>query len=188
MKLPDWYRGCAADRNKRRHVAHHTATRRDARAGSDHDMIRYRCLSTNHDTVAEVSAAGNPDLSRYHAGETDSYVMTNLHQVIDHGARTNDGIAERASVYCRVSADFDIVSDHDATKLRYADWSARSWSKSKTGCANPCAGKNFHPIAYQRVADRSAIPHNTTIAEYDALPNHSIAADPAAASQYNTCT
>ncbi len=37
--------------------------------------------------LAEVSAASNPELSRYHAGETNSYVMTNLHQVIDHGAR-----------------------------------------------------------------------------------------------------
>src|SRR6185437_2077220 len=98
----------------------------------------------------------------------------------DHGARTNDGVAKPASVYRRVGTDFDIVSDHDATKLRYADRSARSWSKSETGCANPCASKDFHPIAYQRVADRSAITHNTTIAEYDALPDHSIAADPAA--------
>ncbi|MCP2001240.1 hypothetical protein J2S34_003726 [Nitrobacter winogradskyi] len=153
VKLPDWYSRRAANRGERGHVAHHTATRRDARAGSNHDMIRYRCLSSNHNVVTEDSAASNADLSRYHAGDTDSYIMTNLHQVIDHSARTNDGVAERASVDCSVSTDFDIVSNHDATKLRCADWPTRSWTKPETGCANSRARKDFHTIAYERVAN-----------------------------------
>ena len=89
-------------------------------------MIGYSSLSPNHHAVADASTASDPDLARNHAAEANVHIMTYLHQVIDHGARTDYGIAECASIDCAVGADFDIVPDQDAPELRNAYRAARS--------------------------------------------------------------
>ncbi len=89
-------------------------------------MIRYSSLSPNHRTVADTSTASDPDLRRYHAAEANVHVMTDLHEVIDHGTRADYGIAKSASVDCAVGADFDIVPYQNSTELRYAYRAARS--------------------------------------------------------------
>jgi hypothetical protein len=51
-----------------------------------------RCLSSDLDEVIESSRASDPDLRNDHATPADLHIMTDLDEVIEARACTNDGV------------------------------------------------------------------------------------------------
>ncbi len=73
--------------------------------------------------------------------------MADLHQIIDLGALTDDGVADGAAVDCGAGADFHIVLDYDAAQLRHFDMTARTHHETKAILPNVTAGVDDHAVA-----------------------------------------
>ncbi|MEK7191792.1 MAG: hypothetical protein AAB153_05800, partial [Pseudomonadota bacterium] len=63
-------------------------------------------------------AAGDPNARRDGGVVANTDVVRDMHLVIELDAITDDGVVERATIDGRIGADFHIIADHDAPKLR----------------------------------------------------------------------
>src|SRR5580765_7120818 len=104
-------------------------------------------LSGQSDEVAEFGAAGDA-----HLGDDDTmlphhHVVSDLHQVVDFGAFSDDSRTERAAINGHVGADLNIVVADHVPNLRDLEVPAVAKNIAKAIRANHRAGVNADPIA-----------------------------------------
>ena len=81
-------------------------------------MARHADLSRQRDVVADRGAAGDADLRDQQRVPADVHAVADLNEVVDFGAGLNPRFADGRPIDRRVRADFDIVFDDDARRLR----------------------------------------------------------------------
>src|ERR1017187_9090025 len=82
-------------------------------------MVRNAGLGGLYHVVSQARAAGKADLAHDHAVLANDHVVSHMDKVVDFGALTNDGGAERAAVNAGVGTDLDVVMDHDVAELKH---------------------------------------------------------------------
>jgi len=97
-------------------------------------------LSSDHDKIADLCAAGNPDLSGQDAAPAENDIVPDLHQIIDHRARTDHGVVSRPAVDRRVGADIHIIADDHPPELRDLDRPLGVRREPESGLADPHTG------------------------------------------------
>src|SRR5215210_4345165 len=142
-------------------------------------------LSTRHDKVAELGAAGNADLAGQDTAAADHDVMPDLDQIIDHCSRADHRVMPGASVDRRVGADIDIIADDDAPELWNLHRAVRIGRETEPGLTDAHAGMQYDPGADQTMAQRYVGPDSAVVTEFDRGCNDRIRADPAPRAQTN---
>jgi hypothetical protein len=74
--------------------------------------------AADRNEIAQYYASRNSHLARKHAMAPNSRVVANLHKIINFGAFTNYGIAQRGTVDCRIRPNLNTVLNNDAAELR----------------------------------------------------------------------
>ena len=94
-------------------------------------MVGHADLSREDHVVFDDAAPGDAHLRREQDTAANRHAVADLHEVVDLGAGTNAGLADRGTIDRGVGADLDIVLDDDVGSLRIF------WKKP-SGCrANP---------------------------------------------------
>ncbi len=97
-------------------------------------------LTTQHDVVIKLYAAGYADLGDDHAAPAQPHVVSDLHQVIDHAPVADNSIRAGAPINRGVGADLDIVVDDDPAQLRHLDVFGRVWREAEAVLTDTHAG------------------------------------------------
>src|SRR3954462_7698278 len=84
-------------------------------------MIAHTYLAANYRIILDNGAATDAGLCGNDDALANVHIVGDLYQVIDFGAVTDTCPAERTTVYTGVSADFDIILNHDGANLRKLD-------------------------------------------------------------------
>src|SRR5262249_56030250 len=73
-------------------IAHQPRLSGDARAGADIQMAGETGLTSRHDKITELRAAGNPDLTGQNAAPAEHHIVPDLHELIDHSPGPTDRV------------------------------------------------------------------------------------------------
>lgn len=84
---------------------------------TDGDMAIHAGLSGHDDVIANLGAAGDPDLRAEEIVLADLDIVSQMAKVIDLGAAADDGVIHRAVVDGGAGADLDVISDDSAAEL-----------------------------------------------------------------------
>ena len=87
--------------------------------------------STDHTMLTKVHGSCNHTVSSNDCMSTDVHVVPNLNQIIKLDAIFKDGIADCAAVNRCIRANINIITDTNATKLRYGLPTATSMCVAK---------------------------------------------------------
>jgi hypothetical protein len=160
-----------------RNIAHHPALAGDACTRANAQVIANGSLPTNHDAVANDSAASDTRLAANGAMPPKMNIVCNLNEVIESASRTDNGVTGRTSVYRAIRPDLDIIPDNDAAELRNAYPAMRGGYETKTSPPNADASGNPDTVAYQGVADASVRPDRALVAEDHPVAYDGVTAD-----------
>src|SRR5579875_413823 len=164
----------------RGHVTHDSGLGADLGARADIEMTDETALTADHHEVAQPGAAGNSCLRDEHALAPDPDVVPDLHEIINHRARADDGVGAGAAVDGGVGADLDVVADDHPAELRHLDEGFLIGREAEAVLAEPRAGIDAHTVAYQAVADAGVGADAHVVAEHHARADHRVGADQAA--------
>ena len=76
-------------------------------------MVGHADLSREDHVVFDDAAPGDAHLRREQDTAANRHAVADLHEVVDLGAGTNAGLADRGTIDRGVGADLDIVLDDD---------------------------------------------------------------------------
>jgi len=76
-------------------------------------------LAAHRHAILQDGRACDSDLSHDYAVVADPHILSNLNEIIDLRSIPDNRVPTAAPIDRGVCADLDIVSDHDATKLRH---------------------------------------------------------------------
>ena len=137
-----------------RHVVEHRRLAADARPVTDGDAVRDSRLPGEDDAVADGRAARDAGLAAQDTRPSDAHVVTDLHQVVDLGARSDARLVERRAVDRRVGADLDVVLEHGDADLRHLEVAPAARDVAEAVGADHRAGVEHHPLPHHRCPDR----------------------------------
>src|SRR5262249_4164340 len=135
-------------------------------------MVGNADLSGQHGEIADRHAARYADLRNNQAMPADRAVVSNLHEIVDLGAFTNNGVAGGAAVDCGVGTDLDVVLDDHAAGLRNLLMAARRRQETESVLSNPDPGMNDDAVADQGVKNGGLRTDRAVPADANAGPNH----------------
>src|SRR5439155_9777140 len=137
-------------------------------------------LSSDHDKIANLCAAGNPNLSGHDATPAKNDIVPDLHQIIDHRARTDHGVVSGAAIDRRVGADIDIIADDHPPELRDLDRPPGVRREPESGLADAHTGMQHDARADHAMAERHIGVDPTIVADFDPDADHRVGPDLAA--------
>jgi hypothetical protein len=127
-------------------------------------MIHNSDLTRDDDILAELRTASDAGLRRNDRVFADNDIVSDLHQIIDFSASSDNGLAKRCAINGRIGADFDIVLNHDNSGLRNLNTAFPMAGIAESITANHDAGMENHSIA-----DATTIADNDIGVQYGIL-------------------
>src|ERR1700761_6089338 len=116
-------------------------------------MPGHGSLAADLDKILEDCRAGYTDLRYNHTAASNSNVVADLHEIINSGSGTDNGVARRSPVDRAVGPDLHVVLDDDTTKLRNAEKARLGRGEAEALLANPGAWIDIDPGAEQGVTE-----------------------------------
>src|SRR5437899_5501249 len=172
----------------RRHVAHESTSRRKLGSRTDGQMISQADTATHRDVVADDDGTRNTRKPGYNAIAADANIVGDLHQIVDLGALSDDGVGHRAAIDGRVGADLDVVLDDDAADLRHALRSLGAGHEAEAVLADPCAAMDDDAVADQSILDAGARTDVAVAADLAGAANDGVGRDDRAGAYGSTRT
>ena len=154
----------------RRDVAKDGALGCDARAISDHQMIRDPHMAGENDVVANSRTAGDTDAGHDQASLTDPDVMPDLHQVVQLGAPADHGVVDAAPVDAGIRPHLDLVLEDASTHVWNPGVPLPVREVPETVTPDHCAGLEHHSAADPApgIADHAG-PDDRILSENDTV-------------------
>jgi hypothetical protein len=178
-ELLDRQRRRAADFLTRWNIAHDAALSRNTCPGAKRQMTGNTGLARQDDMIAKPGATGNSCLRDHNAISAKLHVVSDLNQIIDHGAAANDRIRTSTAIDRGVRSDLHVVFDDHSAELRNPHETGWVHGKAKTILPNPYPGIDADPVADQTMAEGGAGPDHGVIANHDPVIDHRIRGNPA---------
>ncbi|PPR22034.1 MAG: hypothetical protein CFH40_01437, partial [Alphaproteobacteria bacterium MarineAlpha10_Bin3] len=182
--MPCRHRRGAGDPRARRNVAHESRFGGDLRPRPDPQMPGNSDLGRDDDIIFQDRAAADANLRDNDASLSDTDVVTDLHKIINHRSVADHRVGAGTPVHGRVRADFDIVPDDHAAKLRHLDVPGGIDREAKATLPDPNARMNEGARTDIAMAERCIGANRRIGADLDRLPDHHIGADIAACPQH----
>src|SRR5881409_3170163 len=115
-------------------------------------MIRDSRLSGDDHVVLHLHAAGDSRQCHDQAARADPYVVGDVYEVVDLGARPDHGIVHTAPVDARVRADLDVIPDETAPDMRNlaVRLAVLAGDVAEAVAAEDCPRMDDHPLAERR--------------------------------------
>jgi hypothetical protein len=145
-------------------------------------MPRHTHLASEHAPIPDVRRAGDPDLCHQQAALPDAHVVSDLHEVVDLGPRTDHGVVDAASVDRRVRTDLHVILDHAASDVRNLVVPPVAKNVAESIGAKSHAGMHDHAptdlraavrhdagIQVRVIADANTLRHVTMRFDHDAV-------------------
>src|SRR5579864_2237989 len=145
--LLDRHRRTSHHRGTRRYIAHDTALRRNSGSATDREMAGEAALTADLNEVADPGTAGDTDLGHDDTTASNLHVVPDLHEIINHGAGSNDGIGPGTAIDGAVGADFDSILDDDPSQLRHLHYTGGIGGKAEAVLSDTHARIEHHPRA-----------------------------------------
>jgi len=139
----------------------------DPRPCPDAGVVADAYLTAQNDKVAQFAAAGNSDLPDDHVMAAEPRVVTDLHEIVDLCALTDDRVAKRAAIYGRARSDLDAVLNDNAAELWNLHVPQLTGRKSKTGLSDLRSRKNEHFVANVGTGDGAIAPDLAILPDRD---------------------
>ncbi len=173
----------------RRNVAKDGALGCDARAISDHQMIRDPHMAGENDVVADSRTAGDTDAGHDQASLTDPDVMPDLHQVVQLGAAADNCVVDAAPIDAGIRPYFDFVLQDATTHVWNPGVPLSIREISKTVSPDHCSGLEHHAAADPAAGVAGhARPDNRVISKDDAITERYCLGEAAARTDLNVST
>jgi hypothetical protein len=135
-------------------------------------MSIHRSLPPDLDKVFKDGRTRNADLGHDHATPAKDNVVSDLHKIIQTRARADHRVSHRSSINCCIGANFDIVFEYNATKLRGSQEPGFGRTKSKSFLPDPRTGIDIYASAQYRVAEAGVRADPTIPADDHAATDH----------------
>src|SRR5437763_16949747 len=123
-------------------------------------------LTSKHDKIANFRAAINSNQSGQDAAPTENDIVPDLHQIIDHRARTDHRVVSGAAVDRRVGPDIGVVADDHPSELRDLDRPLGVRGKPESGLADPHTGMQHDTRPDHAMAERHIGADPAILAEF----------------------
>src|SRR5262245_38031463 len=121
----------------------------------DHRPVRDAHCPGNDHVIPDLDTAG--DARRRHDEATSSYshIVSDLYQVVDLGAPSNDGIGKGTAINAGVRSDLDLILEDAGALLRHALMPHLGRKKSESGSCDyrPCLEPDSVPQPRTGIAD-----------------------------------
>src|SRR5581483_574851 len=130
----------------------------DLRPHADRYVPHHARLAAQHHIVLEHRRAGNADMAGQHAVPSDHDVVPDLNEIINFRPLTDDRVLERAAVDAAVGADLHVVLDDHPADLGDLEVPAGPHGEAEPVLADPDAGMQDYPVAYECMGDGAAGP------------------------------
>ena len=111
----------------------------------DTDMACNKAILTYPRASRDCGTGGNRRMG------ADYDVVSNLNEIVESDVVANNGIVNRAAVYCCIRANLDIIADSHAADLRY-----------------------FYPSVFRPCDSEAVRPHNRALVQHATLADHNI--------------
>src|SRR4051812_3293854 len=131
-------------------------------------------LARQDDMIVKPGATGNSRLRDHNAPGAKLHVVSDLNQIIDHGAAANDRIRTSAAIDRGVRSDLHVVFDDHSAELRNPHEPGRVHGKAETILPNSYPGIDADPVADRTMAEGGAGPDHGVIANRDSVIDHRI--------------
>src|SRR5262245_57729791 len=118
----------------------HAALRRDLGAGADMKVAGKSDLSADNHVIVQPRRTGNSGLRHDDAAAPEADVVPDLHQIVDHAARSDDRVAGAAAIDAGIGADLGVLAEQDAPELRHLDVAPAIGREAKPVLADAHAG------------------------------------------------
>jgi len=137
-------------------------------------MVVDRRLSSDHDVVAEDRAAGNAGLTGDDAIAAETNIVSDLDQVIEHAASTENRVSLGAAIDCAICTDLYIVLNNHTTEVGHPNGSPWTGREPKTRTAQAHIARDPNPRADQGVCDCRIRTDVAVVAKDYACADHHI--------------
>ncbi len=135
-------------------------------------MISKTCLPAANDIISESTASGNTGLSNHHTSLAKLVVMSDLNQIINPAAVTDNRIIQSTAVNTSISADFNIITDNHPSHLRNTLVLTVYHLKTKPILSDSRTGINITIIPHNRISNGSICTDTAIIAYLAAVSNN----------------
>src|SRR3954451_4893944 len=129
--------------------------------------------------IVKPGATGNTGLRDHNAAGAKVHVVSDLNQIIEHGAAANDRIRTSTAIDRGVRTDLHVVFDDHSAELRNPHETGRIHGKTETILPATYPGIDADPVADQTMAEGGAGPDHGVIANHDPVIEHRILGNPA---------
>jgi len=113
---------------------------------ADYGPVRNAHCPSNDYVVADLDTAGNPRCRHDQAASSHAHVMADLHQIVDLGASSDDGVGKGTAIYAAVRSDLHVILENAGTLVGHALMSLGCRKESETSSSNHCSGFEPHPV------------------------------------------
>jgi hypothetical protein len=117
-------------------------------------MVSNSDLPTHHNKIADLTAPRQTHLSNNHAMASNAGAVSDLDEVVDLGAFTDDGVGESPSIYRAASTNLNAILYDYPPQLRNLQMTGRSARKAKPRRSNLSTRQDKHFIADVRMRNR----------------------------------
>jgi hypothetical protein len=118
------------------------------------------------------------DLRDYDATASEPYIVANLNKIVEPRAGTNYGVLDRATINCRVGADFDVVLNNHSSELRDCQEPIFCFCEAEALLPNARPWMQTYACSEQRVADANMSANPTIFADHHISPDARVWANP----------
>jgi hypothetical protein len=144
--------GAAQQQRTRRRIGDDPCLRADLRALTDAQMSSHCSLAADLNEILQYCGTGDPNLCDDDAATSQTDIVSDLNQIIEPRAGTDDGVMRGSSVDGGIGANLHIVSDDDAAELRDTQKSRFGGGEAEAFLANPSAWVDVNACTQQGVA------------------------------------
>jgi hypothetical protein len=151
-------------------------------------MVSHANLTAHDHEITYLNRSGNSDVSRERALSANPYIVRDVHEVIEAGARTDDRISPGPTVYCCVRSNLDVIFQNYSAKLRSGQVTPLGNCETKALLTNPRAGEDIHARSDNGMADGGLRTNAAIRAHHNALANHRTGPNPTAGANLRSRT
>jgi hypothetical protein len=126
-------------------------------------MIDNSHASPEHNTLADPGTSGDPSLGGDHGVLSHPHIVSDLNQIIDFDAFSDESSSKCSSVYGRVGAYFHVVFQFHDPDLGYLNSAGIFLSVSEAIAADHDAGMQDHPVANPTAVSNNHVRMEHTI-------------------------